>query len=444
MGCAGRWCQGLAVSALLLSVGLSAPQEIKQPDIVLALDNSASMRKNDPQSLMPASVLDLARALSRGSRLGIVVFGTRPVVALQLTPTDAPDFLSRVQESLALINYRGQQTDIPGAIERSLYELRENGRANASRSVVLFTDGIVDAGSAVRDQQRTAWLRKELVQEAHDLSVRIIGVAFTETADFELMQALAQSTGGLHFRILEARQISNTFMRIAAILTAPPPHPVAVVPEAARFGHWPVPQRIFGSSFGGAIVFGTLSTLLLLAGMAWLVRRWRATIPIEATLTDMSDPSVVYRLKRKLSYVGRDTGCDIVISHPTVGQRHVAIRFEENAFWLRDLRSTNGTWLNGVRLAAGASAREEPLRSGDLVRLHKYSFLFATAGGAQTEIAERTTQVVSIFCLNHPGKPALEYCDQCGKMYCNQCVQAAGDQFLCTTCRTGEAQAHPM
>src|ERR1051326_4942370 len=78
------------------------------------------------------------------------------------------------------------------------------------------------------------------------------------------MQALAQSTGGLHFRILEERQISKTFMRIAAILTAPPPHPVAVVPEAARFGHWPVPQRIFGSSFGGAIVFGTLSTLLLL------------------------------------------------------------------------------------------------------------------------------------------------------------------------------------
>jgi len=127
----------MAVSALLMAVGWAAPQEASQSDIVLALDNSASMRKNDPQSLMAASVLDFARVLPRGARLGIVVFDSQPVVVLKLTPTSTPNFLADVRRSLSSINYRGQRTDIPGAVERCLYELRNNGRGDAPSSVVL-------------------------------------------------------------------------------------------------------------------------------------------------------------------------------------------------------------------------------------------------------------------------------------------------------------------
>lgn len=220
MDCAGELRRALAVLALLLLGASSAAQEINPPDIMLALDNSASMRKNDPESLMVASVLNFARALPPGARLGIVVFDTRSVVALKLTPSSTPDFLAAVRHSLSSINYKGQRTDIPAGIERCLYELREKGRSGAPRSVVLFSDGIVDTGSPARDAQRTAWLRTELAQEARDQSVRIVTVAFTEGADFELMQALAQSTGGQHFRVLDAREITNIFGRIAAMLIA--------------------------------------------------------------------------------------------------------------------------------------------------------------------------------------------------------------------------------
>ena len=432
-----RWA--LALFAVLALGAWSAAEETPRPDIMLALDNSASMRKNDPHFFMAASVLDFAKALSPGAHLGIVVFDSQSQVALSLTTAGTPNFLDKVQRSLALLNYKGKQTDIPGAIERCLYELREKGRVGAPQSVVLLTDGIVDTGSPSRDERRTAWLRAELAQEAHDRSVRIMSVAFTEGADFELLQALAQSTGGQHFRVLEAGQISNTFQRIAGILSAPAPRPASVVSGAAPASP-PPPRGRKGRAQSDALIYWFVSTLVILLGVgavAWVRARQGRRLPVEATLTDMADPAKTRRLKKQVSYVGRDPGCDIVISHPTVGQRHATIEFDGGAFWLHDLRSRNGTWLNSKRL----SNDKELLRGGDIVRFHKYSFMFAAAGGQQTEFGGHFTEVL-VFCRNHPDEPALEKCDQCKQIYCGECVLQQGDQLLCTTCRGSDASAH--
>jgi hypothetical protein len=45
--------------------------------------------------------------------------------------------------------------------------------------------------------------------------------------------------------------------------------------------------------------------------------------------------------------VGRDLGCDIVLSDPTVSRRHVRLVFHDGTWSLRDLDSTNGTSVNG-------------------------------------------------------------------------------------------------
>jgi len=430
--------------AALLSIGMPAQHRSVTPDVLLALDNSASMQSNDPQRLMAESVHSFARALPGDARLGIVVFDAKPMLAMKLTPTGSPDFGAELQRGLSKINYGGKLTDIPAAMERSIYELRQNGRAEAARSVVLFTDGIIDTGNRTRDEQRTAWLRTEVAQEAHDLSIRIIGIAFTEKADFELMQALAQSTGGQRFRLLQAADIAATFARVATIVASPSPAPGAVRTEPPP-SQPPQPEpkpTPAGSFFRKSVLTAAVAVLVLLAGAAWIFRSWREKLPVLAHLTDMTDPNMVYTLKKKLTYIGRDENCGIVVPKPSVGRRHALIRFDEAGFWLRDLRSSNGTWLNGVRVEGSSGTGEDRLHNGDVLKLHKFSFQFSTEL-IETELDVRKTLVVSMFCANHPSTPTTEYCDECKKMFCRECVQPDGDRHLCVTCRTGAARIPP-
>lgn len=43
-----------------------------------------------------------------------------------------------------------------------------------------------------------------------------------------------------------------------------------------------------------------------------------------------------------------------------ISRRHAQISWENSSFWLEDLRSTNGTWLNQERIAAGKAYKLEP------------------------------------------------------------------------------------
>jgi FHA domain len=57
--------------------------------------------------------------------------------------------------------------------------------------------------------------------------------------------------------------------------------------------------------------------------------------------------------------LGRAPGCDVVLTHPTVSRRHVRLRFRDGNWILQDLRSTNGTLVNG------AAVVRCQLRAGD-------------------------------------------------------------------------------
>ena len=62
--------------------------------------------------------------------------------------------------------------------------------------------------------------------------------------------------------------------------------------------------------------------------------------------------------------VGRSRECDVVVGEETVSRFHAELRHRDGAEWVvRDLDSTNGTWLNGARV------REAPVGRGDVLWL---------------------------------------------------------------------------
>lgn len=74
----------------------------------------------------------------------------------------------------------------------------------------------------------------------------------------------------------------------------------------------------------------------------------------------------IYPLKGDDLRMGRSSRCDVVVIHPETSRVHARLIRREDGYWVEDLASTNGTWLNGRRLKPHQPVA---LRSGDIIGL---------------------------------------------------------------------------
>jgi pSer/pThr/pTyr-binding forkhead associated (FHA) protein len=80
-------------------------------------------------------------------------------------------------------------------------------------------------------------------------------------------------------------------------------------------------------------------------------------------------------IDRSWLVIGRGRGADLVIADPTISRSHAAVGWDsDEGFFVQDLGSTNGTRVNGDRLARG------PLGDGDALQLGKLELRFRCAG----------------------------------------------------------------
>ena len=70
-------------------------------------------------------------------------------------------------------------------------------------------------------------------------------------------------------------------------------------------------------------------------------------------------------LERTSATIGRHSGCDIRLPSPDVSRRHCRVWFENGVWWLADLGSTNGVYLNGERIAQRRLQAEDQIRICD-------------------------------------------------------------------------------
>ena len=112
-------------------------------------------------------------------------------------------------------------------MERAIYELKTRGQDQSQKSIIFITDGIVDTGNKAVDIDKTRWLRENLSKDAADNGIKIFGIAFTKSADLELVQSLALKTDGAYFRALSPEDILKVFSEVGQLILSEAPEPVA-------------------------------------------------------------------------------------------------------------------------------------------------------------------------------------------------------------------------
>ena len=81
-----------------------------------------------------------------------------------------------------------------------------------------------------------------------------------------------------------------------------------------------------------------------------------------------------FLLDADVSSLGRDTTSDVFLDDITVSRSHARIERRDSAFFVRDLGSLNGTYVNGE------AVEETKLARGDEVQIGKFKLVFFSAG----------------------------------------------------------------
>ena len=98
------------------------------------------------------------------------------------------------------------------------------------------------------------------------------------------------------------------------------------------------------------------------------------TLPDAMLIVDAGVPGMDHiPLADIVSVIGKSSDADITINNPFVSRSHCKIRFQDDSFYISDLGSKNGTYVNGVPLSA---AEEKKLRHDDVIALSSDQVIF--------------------------------------------------------------------
>ncbi|MEV1332600.1 FHA domain-containing protein [Micromonospora costi] len=87
-----------------------------------------------------------------------------------------------------------------------------------------------------------------------------------------------------------------------------------------------------------------------------------------------------FRLRAAPLVIGRAPTADVVVPDPHLSRRHAEVWLAPDGASVRDLGSTNGTWLNDRRISG-----VEQLADGDVIRLGRTELRVFDPGVARTD-----------------------------------------------------------
>ncbi len=129
-------------------------------------------------------------------------------------------------------------------------------------------------------------------------------------------------------------------------------------------------------------------------------------VQIYPTGTEMGNR---HALTAKTLIIGRETNCDIVIPDNSVSRRHASLELiADGGFFVRDLNSTNGTFLNDARVEGAR------LEDGDYLHIGNRFFRFLMGNNVEALYHEEIYRLTIIDALTeiHNKRYLMEYLDR--------------------------------
>jgi len=135
------------------------------------------------------------------------------------------------------------------------------------------------------------------------------------------------------------------------------------------------------------LILRLLMALALYAFLGWAVYTlWRdikrqsellaaRRIPEIRLVNHIGDETISHEFIVPELVVGRDKSCDLVLDEKTVSAEHARLSYHHGNWWVEDLHSRNGTFLNQVMLAAQAV-----LTSGDELQVGEVKLRIEISG----------------------------------------------------------------
>jgi len=167
---------------------------------------------------------------------------------------------------------------------------------------------------------------------------------------------------------------------------SPPSPPTPVAPPAKTAPAWPPPTKLMSGS-------ETVQAPTAAGGVGRPGAAQRASGPAEAIQGWWQRPvTAVHPAAGATITIGRDAGCDIVVSDLLVSRRHAELRRVDQTWRLVDLNSWNGSFVNGQRVSDAVVAEQDVIGVGHaLLRLDGDTLVEYTDSG---DVSFQATDVV--------------------------------------------------
>jgi hypothetical protein len=149
-------------------------------------------------------------------------------------------------------------------------------------------------------------------------------------------------------------------------------------------------------------------------------------------------------LKPGMNRFGRSQGNDDLLNDPAISEQHCEILVEDSFVLVRDLNSTNGTYIEQQRILESELYSGQTLRIGPVEMILEMPSVRVALPELPPIVRPESPILIQLAdgypsCLNHEMRHAVWDCTYCGRVYCNDCVRKlrrVGGIFLrlCPAC----------
>ena len=216
---------GVALLFVVLFVGVTTvhaqePAPTDNVDVVLLIDNSGSMRWNDPQDLRIVAAKLFIDLASPGDQIGIIAFSSQYEVIAPLTPITGPDTKVVLKDALRDLGEMSN-THMVAALEQAMKMLEGSPSANR-RFVIFLTDGEPhpDEWDGWTREQRNEYIQQiySWADEFNQKDYPVYPIALSQEAAVDLLYQIGVKTKSGYYKADTASELIDIYQNIFANL----------------------------------------------------------------------------------------------------------------------------------------------------------------------------------------------------------------------------------